>query len=350
MKLDYTLDNINDRVDYTKLVTSSNETLSHWDLQNLADYILDALPKEERKNKKILTKNRLVTVDKRETSYQGLAEKLEGGEDSIYGMLSTLGKSALLTPKISITDEDIQTIPGLAELKKNIEEVEDLYKRSSGKQKFLLKKQIIEMRQQQYILKDCFTKPSRGVKKYSGLGLTKLDLSENIRMVEGEPISDCIVSLFRPEHVSALLRNYWGLKQEVEGKFNSDMWYLMLDLDNLIKEVLEEKNPALYRIFIDKADKLKNKEIKQHLKDEFNIDYSVEYISSLWRGKIPKLISEKAKENYILYYYTYEEYGHWKQCSRCGEVKLAHNRWFSKNKTSKDNFYSICKECRNRKG
>jgi hypothetical protein len=46
---------------------------------------------------------------------------------------------------------------------------------------------------------------------------------------------------------------------------------------------------------------------------------------------------------------TNEEYGKWKKCSRCGQIKLANNRFFSKNSTSKDGFYSICKCCRNKK-
>ena len=57
----------------------------------------------------------------------------------------------------------------------------------------------------------------------------------------------------------------------------------------------------------------------------------------------------QAKKDYLIWYYSTQEYGHWKRCSRCGEVKLAHNKFFSKNKTSKDGFYSICKECRNKK-
>ncbi len=52
---------------------------------------------------------------------------------------------------------------------------------------------------------------------------------------------------------------------------------------------------------------------------------------------------------YLLWYYTFVEYGKWKRCSRCGQIKLAHNRFFSKNKTSKDGWYSICKCCRNAK-
>ena len=38
-----------------------------------------------------------------------------------------------------------------------------------------------------------------------------------------------------------------------------------------------------------------------------------------------------------------------KKCSGCGQIKLAHNKYFSYNKTSKDGFYSICKKCRNSK-
>ena len=43
------------------------------------------------------------------------------------------------------------------------------------------------------------------------------------------------------------------------------------------------------------------------------------------------------------------EKGKYKTCTRCGQIKLAHNKYFSKNKTSKDGFYSICKCCRNSK-
>jgi hypothetical protein len=44
-----------------------------------------------------------------------------------------------------------------------------------------------------------------------------------------------------------------------------------------------------------------------------------------------------------------EEKGTYKKCSRCGQIKLANNKYFSINKTSKDGFYSICKCCRNSK-
>jgi len=45
----------------------------------MADYIIFAMTKEERKEKKINTENRMVTVNKRETSFEGLISKFENG-------------------------------------------------------------------------------------------------------------------------------------------------------------------------------------------------------------------------------------------------------------------------------
>ena len=94
---------------------------------------------------------------------------------------------------------------------------------------------------------------------------------------------------------------------------------------------------------------MQNIDIQEVLQFEFGIKHSVEYISSLWRNKIPKLIAAAAEDEYLSWYYLNVEPGKYKKCSRCGQIKLAHNKYFSKNKTSKDSFYSICKECRNKK-
>ena len=123
----------------------------------------------------------------------------------------------------------------------------------------------------------------------------------------------------------------------------------MEDLDDLIECTLRDDYPLYYDLLIYKIDGKQNIEIQELLYKKYNIKHSLEYISSLWRNKIPKLIAEKAQEKALIWYYTEIEKGQWKKCTRCGQIKLAHNKFFSKNKTSKDGFYSICKCCRNRK-
>jgi hypothetical protein len=94
---------------------------------------------------------------------------------------------------------------------------------------------------------------------------------------------------------------------------------------------------------------LQNVDIQEKIEAEFGIKHSLEYISSLWRNKIPKIIASEAEDQLLDWYFLDQMKGKYKRCSRCGQVKLAHNKYFSKNKTSKDGFYSICKSCRNAK-
>ena len=135
----------------------------------------------------------------------------------------------------------------------------------------------------------------------------------------------------------------------MQNYFNNDLKWLMFDLDTAVDKALQEKYPLYYDLVIYKIDGKQNQEIQDLLFQKHGIKHSVEYISSLWRNKIPKLIAEQAQTDWLVWHYTQEEKGKWKRCSRCGQIKLAHNRFFSKNKTSKDGFYSICKECRNKK-
>lgn len=116
-----------------------------------------------------------------------------------------------------------------------------------------------------------------------------------------------------------------------------------------VSRIALEPYPLYWRIVECKVDGLQNAEIRDIIEEEFGIRHSLEYISSLWRKKIPGLIASVAEDDFLNWYYLNEEKGTYKKCSRCGQIKLAHNKYFSKNKTSKDGFYSICKECRNKK-
>lgn len=348
-KLDYSLQTPQERNELVKKIIDETppEQLTNKYLTILSDYIIFAMDKEERKKKKILTDNRMVTVNRRETSFQGLAGQLENGEDGIYNMIAN-DKNIIFMPKVTITEEDIKEIPGLKDLRDAIDNVEKQFKAATGKRKFLLKKQLIEMRQDQYVLKSAYRQPMYMMNVTKSF--SKLQLDGKITITEdGQVKSTELVSLFDQKHISALLCNYSKLKEDAWSKFSSDSYYLMEDLDNLIERTLKDKYPLYYDLLIYKIDGKQNIEIQELLNKKHGIKHSVEYISSLWRNKIPKLLAEQAQEDYLIWYYTMQERGKWKRCSRCGEVKLAHNRFFSKNKTSKDGFYSICKCCRNKK-
>lgn len=350
LKLDYSLKTCEQRTDLVKKIVKNTppEQLTNRYLEYLSNYIIAGMTKEEKKSKKILTDNRMVTINNREDSFQRLAQKFEdcGGEDFLHGMIAN-DKNIIFAPKFSITEEDIKKVPGLRDLKESIKTIEKQFEKAVGKRKYLLKKQLISMYQNQYILKNSYCQPiyfSNIIKTWGNIVI-----NENVSVNNGEIIDNSIISFFNYKHVSVLLNNYSKLKEDAWGNFWSDSYYLMEDLDHLIEKTLKYDYPHLYQLLISKIDNKKNIEVRQDLIDNCDTQYTVEYISNLWTNKIPKLIAETAKKEYLNWYYTIKEKGKWKRCSKCGQIKLAHSIFFSKNNTSKDGYYSICKECRNKK-
>jgi hypothetical protein len=72
----------------------------------------------------------MVTINKRETSFEGILDKLEF-EDSIYSFVDE-NKQTILTPKISITKQDLEDIPILKDLKADIAKIEAAAKTARG--------------------------------------------------------------------------------------------------------------------------------------------------------------------------------------------------------------------------
>lgn len=349
IRLDYSIQDPEERVKLVEKIIANTpqERLTNKYLEILSNYIIFAMTKKEKKQKNINTDNRMVTINKRETSFEGLVGKFETGEDGIYNMIIN-DKNVLLTPKYEITQKDIDTIPGLKQLREEIAKVEQQQKKARGKKKYLLKKQIIEMRQDQYVMKSAYRPVIYSLNLIRSF--STLDLTDHMEInKKGDIVNKGLISLFNPTHVSILLCNYSKIKESCWDRFNSDIYYLMMVLEDAIDAALKENYPMLYDILIYKIDGKSNLEIQQLLYNTYKTTHSVEYISSLWRKKIPKLIADYVEKDELTWYYTMVEKGKWKKCSKCGQIKLAHNKFFSKNNTSRDGFYSICKECRNKK-
>ena len=350
IKMDYDLPTAEERVKKVEeiIANTPSEKLTPYYLEKMAEYITEPITKEEKKEKLIITKNHMKNVRSRETSFEGLVGKLENGEDGIYNMIAN-DKNIIFNKKKPISDQEYEQFPLLKEYKESISKLEEKFKTARGQKAFLIKKQIIEMYQALYEMKKSFNPPiysnNPAVKSIS-----KFDLSDYITIGEdGLPHNRGYIDFFNEEHISLLLCNYSKLKEECWEKVQSDLKWMMEDFDGLVARALEENYPMYYDIVVYKIDGKQNTEIQELLYEDYGIKHSVEYISSLWRNKIPKVIAETAVNEYLVWYYTNEAKGKWKRCSRCGQIKLAHNNFFSKNSTSKDGFYSICKCCRNKK-
>ena len=345
LKLDYTLESPEERKQLVEKILEENPNPSEAYLETLADYLVLCMEKQERKERRLLTENRMATVNKRETSFEGLVSQLENGEDGIYNMI-TNNKNVIFQPKVVITKADVEEIPGLKELREAIKYWETRLKTASGRDAYIIKSTIIELRKDQYIMKNAYRKPivlNKLTRSKSTIALDDDFSFDDEGYIVPEGVSFCDSKV-----CSAILCNYQDLKFGSEGAFDRDLYYVMHDFDNLLDDAL--KNYPLYqRITEYKVQGLQNVDIQEKIESEFGIKHSLEYISSLWRNKIPKIIASEAEDQLLDWYFLDQMKGKYKRCSRCGQVKLAHNKYFSKNKTSKDGFYSICKSCRNAK-
>ena len=62
----------------------------------------------------------MATINKRETSFEGLVGQLENGEDGVYNLIKN-DKNIIFQPKVSITKKDLEEIPPLRQLRDAIE-------------------------------------------------------------------------------------------------------------------------------------------------------------------------------------------------------------------------------------
>lgn len=347
-KLDYSITDCEGRTALVAEIVDSMppQALTKRYLELLGDYIMEAAIKEEKKEKRILTENRLITIGRRETSYEGLVDRFENGEDGLYNLIDENNKNTLLSPRIGITEHDLETIPGLREAKENVAVLEQLCAQATGRDKFILKKAVIDARKDQYALKTASATQIHP-KGTVSFGKARIDLSERRWLdEEEEPQSDGLVSFFYPNHISALLANYADLWYETRNKYDSDLYYILNDFNSLLLRAV--KDNEIYKVIIGwKIRGKTNAQISVKLQTKFGIFYSPEYISTIWKVKIPKQVAQLAKEEFVIWYYSEVKHGYFKQCTGCGERKPAHHYFFSKNNSSKDGWYCLCKKCRN---
>jgi len=135
---------------------------------------------------------------------------------------------------------------------------------------------------------------------------------------------------FDESHIRALLKvNNTDLQ--------TDVGCLVQDLKNLIKNIAFEPL-EIEIISLMKRDKTSS-QIAEILKTKR------EYINAITK----KIIRKITQEYYVVYedwYYLNVCKGKYKQCSKCGQIKLATDTYFGVHPNTDDGLYPSCKECR----
>ena len=108
IKLDYSLQTPEERNQLVEQILADNPDPPEKYLEILADYLIVPVEKEERKERKLLTDNRMATINKRETSFEGLISQLENGEDGIYNLVHE-DKSQIIKTVLSIKVRNLGT-------------------------------------------------------------------------------------------------------------------------------------------------------------------------------------------------------------------------------------------------
>ena len=97
LRLDYKLKTMEERSELVARIIEQTPSanLSNRYLEILGDYIMGGISKEEKKAHKYLTDNRRITIDRRETSLEGIIEKFENGADGFYNLIADSDKNVI---------------------------------------------------------------------------------------------------------------------------------------------------------------------------------------------------------------------------------------------------------------
>lgn len=239
--LDYSLTTCAERSECVEKVIASTpkEKLTNRYLNYLGDYILFIREKGQTKGHNLLTKNRETIIRRREKSYEDITSTLEGGEDALHALINN-DKNQLLDHKEKITEEEALKDPLLQEKMKTIQSLKKVFENTtSSSKRFKLKQQIIETWQEIYIIKASYKQTTNGRLAPQIKQMGYVDLEEDVTVnADGTLNIKSTLSLLEPSHISFLLNYYSQLKQEVDENLNSDLRWLLIDLEDLIDRTL----------------------------------------------------------------------------------------------------------------
>lgn len=389
--LDFTLNSAQDRLNFVKSLNLSS--LTKKELELCSDYILygkDPDGKSCVEKKEIFIKTKYSSYQKKEpVSLEALMES-PTFDETIFNQNYRIYKSS--KPE-KIDREKFQDIPGMKELWKEIDKIDRILKVNQGKEApadnediptltskelYHLNHQLIELRKQQYILKDSVYPEQIAAKNYGIFFSNPTDSQLNYPVFpcgtlkkEKDPdfyhpyaadhqfqasnIEDQIEELRRnnkpyfnfldKEHIYQLCLAYYEILDFASRFPDSPLNGLLWTLDFYIEKAnLSEQQKFIVEC---KKKRMLNKDICLALKKELGISHKENYVSTIW-NRVCGLIADAADLNYDEWCCQNFEKA-WKTCSCCGQRLLRDPRNFVRKTKAIDGLTNRCKKCDQKK-
>ncbi|OME53996.1 hypothetical protein BSK59_15560 [Paenibacillus odorifer] len=350
-QLDFTLVNIEERMELVKNIVMENEgdlidyydnhynphinqtgslsenTRVAKDLEALASYLLYA--KDSNASDDTITDYR----QKRNTNREASIEKLM----KVREVRRETNRSIIKTPKIKVTDRDRSKYPELADTGKTISRITHMINSGIDSKGRMLS--LSEIKKLKWIRTDiqkdeiAIKNELKGYIRFQSICKSEQDFNQ--------------LSFMRFDDVEimrVLVEDYAELK---EYSYDDTFGYLKIIIF-AFEELIEmtDIKDFMKDILIWKIEGMSYDEMIVNLQETYDIKMTKPRLSKITRETIPSMIAETYKQQREDWIYTYVLRGVYKACNCCKNNYLSTKKYFSPNKRSKSGLRNICKNCR----
>ena len=316
-------------------------------LEQMANYILFCdKDKNENTNYNIMTKNDKKRTQRYEKeSYDNLLQKKDKNGFGIIEKEIINAKNYKKKVVQKIYKKDLEN-KYIKQIQIEIDKLKHTHdnREISSMQKRLHKKAMVELKDNQKLTKDLLYKPVVFKSPLPDTAKFIFDDDTGYYDENGDYIlvSENNIELSNSYHVYQLINNYSSLRMDCAEDVHSNMRYLLDSLDEIIESC--DFRDFEKDIIIMRIDRLPLQEISDSLKLKYGLDYEPSYISNIFKNRICKKIALKNSLDFEDWFYFQRAVGTYKQCSKCGQVKLANERYFKYDITNK-RYKSRCRRC-----
>lgn len=398
--LDFSLDGAKERAEFiTRMLSYKKKPLTARQLDLITTYLLYGKDEEDGKSpvqRKELTVTTRYGRQAHPTS--SLDELLE--QPGFNEVVSFEPKTRYTSPKPTFNrEENADLAPHLDELWATIDLYEDMVKvreqglgkedmapahqsfyekamSLTGRQLYDIKHMVVEMRREQYTIRDCFkpislTQKNVHIGKYFGveeeegvmwddpesslsirpMGLyirgmgwfERPDSPETPNLPERARNPKFILDFTNPDHIYQIVENFQGLMNEaMSGDPDSNARNLLNTLNFYVEGAgLRPEHADIFKL---KLDGRSNAQIAEIVNEIYGKSHTQNYISTLYRKTICPQIAAFAQYHWDTYRWRRFPMK-WKICNRCGQRYLRDERNFVRKSRNWDGVANRCKKC-----